>query len=57
MEHIFVNQCTEESKVSETVDATHKVIIDQYKQFFDVDQNKEVIHMAMDNCASILVKM
>ena len=30
MEQVFVIQRTEESKVSETIDATNKVIIDQY---------------------------
>ena len=32
-------------------------VIDQYKAFFDTDQNKEVMHMAMDHCAEIIVLM
>ena len=32
-------------------------IIDQYCAFFDKDMNKEVLHMAMENVAKIIVKM
>ena len=32
-------------------------IIDQYCHFFDNDQNKEVLHMALENCTNIILKM
>ena len=48
----------EEQKVQATsCDDLHKLVINQYKVFFDADQNKEVMHMAMDNCAGLIVKM
>ena len=57
MEHCFKRTEEEQKAPSVTPDPLHKLVIDQYKAFFDVDQNKEVIHMAMDNCAGLLVKM
>ena len=32
-------------------------IIDQYCNFFDSDQNKEVLHMGLENCSNIILKM
>lgn len=32
-------------------------IIDQYCHFFDSDQNKEVLHMGLENCSNIILKM
>ena len=60
MEHCFKVRGgdEEESKAgSVLLNPTHRTIIDQYKQFFDQDQNKEVLHMALDNCAELIVKM
>ena len=56
MEHCF-QASDEEQKMNSQPNELHKLIIDQYKVFFDVDQNKEVMHMAMDNCADLIVKM
>ena len=32
-------------------------MIDQYCRFFDQEQNKEVLHMALDHVAEIMLKM
>ena len=57
MEHCFLKPEEEQKVQATSCDDLHKLVIDQYKVFFDVDQNKEVMHMAMDNCATIIVKM
>ena len=60
MEHCFKvpDDAYEECKAGSVVlNQAHRAIVDQYRQFFDQDQNKEVLHMALDNCAELIVKM
>ena len=69
MEFAFKNTATiqteerEETKTNQiepvAIDTNEEIlaIIDQYCAFFDKDMNKEVLHMAMENVAKIIVKM
>ena len=59
------NQSLEEAKSNLLGAATSQManseifttIIDQYCNFFDSDQNKEVLHMGLENCSNIIQKM
>lgn len=65
MENAFTSNISlEESKsnligaAASQINNTHACnVIDQYKAFFDQDQNREVLHMALDHVASIIIKM
>lgn len=57
MEHCFKVSEGDDEESKTVLNPVHKLMIDQYKNFFDKDQNKEVLHMALDNCSELIVKM